>query len=209
MPTPVHEDCRQAVRAAAQLCEDLGHHVEEAKPQVSGEHFNDFFTTLWLAMVGWMIRDWERRTGRVAGPDDFERHTWKMYSIDAERRPSDFLLAVQDMHKFARDVAPFFDAYDLWLTPTLTQPPTPLGWFDFDRAHPHQATERMEQFPRFTAFANVTGQPAISMPLQWNAAGMPIGVQFIGRYADEATLFRIASQLELARPWAARWPDLG
>jgi len=66
----------------------------------------------------------------------------------------------------------------------------------------------MEQFPRFTSFANITGQPAISLPLCWNAAGLPIGIQFIGRYGDEATLLRIAAQLEAAKPWAARWPDL-
>jgi amidase len=209
VPTPVHEDCKAAVHDIAKLCEDLGHHVEEAKPVASTDNYNEFFSTIWLAMVGWMIRDWERRTGRKPEPELFERHTWKMYSFDADRRPSDFLLAVQDMHKFAREVAPFFDDYDVWLTPTLTRPPPPLGWFDFDRTNPHQATERMEQYPRFTSFANITGQPAISLPLCWNAAGLPIGVQFTGRYGDEATLFRIAAQLEAARPWAARWPQLG
>ncbi len=208
LATPVHADCRTAVRDIAKLCEALGHDVEEAKPDVDASEFNAFFTTIWLAMVAWMIRDWEARTGRKPEPDLFERHTWKMFSLDAERHPSDFLLAVTAMHRFARDVAPFFDTYDVWLTPTLTQPPPPLGWFEFDPAHPHRATERMEQFPRFTAFANVTGQPAISLPLCWNDAGLPIGIQFIGRYADEATLFRIASQLEAARPWVHRWPDI-
>ena len=209
VPTPVDEDCKAAVHEIAKLCEDLGHHVEEAKPTVAAEKFNEFFTTIWLAMVAWMIRDWERRTGRKPDPALFERHTWKMFSIDAERRPSDFLLAMHDMHLFAREVAPFFDQYDVWLTPTLPRTPPPLGWFAFDPKNPHQSTERMEQYPRFTAFANVTGQPAISLPLCWTEAGLPIGIQFIGRYADEATLFRIAGQLEAARPWAHRWPDLG
>ncbi len=207
-PTAVHVDCQAAVREVAELCADLGHQVEEAKPEVSVEHFNEMFTTIWLAMVGWTIRDWARRIGRTPAPEYFEPHTWKMYSLDAERRPSDFLLALQDMHKFARDVAPFFERYDVWLTPTLTQPPPPLGWFDFVAQNRHQATERMEQFPRFTAFANMTGQPAITVPLVWSEAGLPIGVQCIGRYADEATLIRLASQLETARPWATRWPSL-
>lgn len=101
MPTPVHEDCKAAVHAAAKLCEDLGHHVEEAKPTVSGDKFNDFFTTIWIAMVAWMIRDWERRTGRKPEPELFERHTWKMYSYDEKSHPSDFLLAMHDMHLFA------------------------------------------------------------------------------------------------------------
>ena len=93
-------------------------------------------------------------------------------------------------------------------TPTVPEPPVPLGYFDFERKAPHQATERMERFPRFTAIANVTGQPAISLPLCWNDAGLPIGMQLMGRYADEATLFRLAAQLESAQPWAARRPQL-
>lgn len=206
--TPVHADCQQAVRDIAALCESLGHHVEEAKPEVDGEHFHDFFTTVWLAMVAWMIRDWSVRLGRTPNPADFEKHTWKMYEIDSEVRPSDFLKAVHDMQRFAREVAPFFSTYDIWLTPTAPEPPVPLGYFDFDRKAPHQATERMQRFPRFTAVANVTGQPAMSLPLCWNAAGLPIGIQIMGRYADEASLFRLGAQLEAARPWAARKPSL-
>lgn len=207
-PTPVHADCQQAVRDIAALCESLGHHVEEAKPEVDAQHFNDFFTTIWLAMVAWMIRDWSVRLGRTPSPADFEKHTWKMYEIDGEVRPSDFLKAVHDMQRFAREIAPFFSTYEVWLTPTVPEPPVPLGYFDFERKAPHQATERMQRFPRFTAIANVTGQPAMSLPLCWNAAGLPIGIQIMGRYADEATLFRLGAQLEAARPWAARRPQL-
>ena len=207
--TEVDADCKVAVREIAKLCEDLGHHVEEAKPIVDADKYGKFFTTIWVGMVAWMIRDWERRTGRKPEPELFERHTWKMYSIDAKTHPSDFILAMHDMHLFAREIAPFFETYDVLLTPTLTRPPPPLGWFDFDPKHPHQATERMEQFPRFTMIGNITGQPAISLPLCWNDAGLPIGIHLMGRYGDEATLFRIASQLETAKPWAHRWPDMG
>jgi len=208
IPTEVHPDCRAAVREVAALCEDLGHHVEEAVPDVATEQYHASFTTVWLAFVAWAIRDWERRTGRRPEPDLFERHTWKMYSMDRHIHGSDFLIAVQYLQVLAREVAPFFERYDVWLTPTLTRPPPPLGWFAFDPQIPHQATERMEQYPRFTSLANVTGQPAISLPLCWNAAGIPVGVQFMGRYADEASLFRIAAQLEAARPWAHRRPAL-
>lgn len=205
--TPVHPACKAAVREIASLCADLGHSVEESKPQVSGEHFTEFFTTIWLAMVAWMIRDWARRTGRTPAPEFFERHTWKMYRVDSEKRPSDLLLAIHDMQLFARQAAPFFDKYDIWLTPTMIEPAPPLGYFDYDPQHPHQATERLESYSRFTAFANVTGQPAISLPLCRGERDLPIGIQLIGRYADEAGLFRLASQLESARPWAARWPN--
>ncbi len=206
--TPVHPECKQAAINTAKLLESLGHHVEEATPRLDASRFNEMFTTIWLGMVAWAIRDWQRRTGRTPTKDDFEPHTWKMYSIDAERRPSDLFLAIQDMQRLARDVAPFFDTYDIWLTPTTTQPPQPLGWFDFDPKHPKQATERMGDIPRFTAIANMTGQPAISLPLHWTSDGLPVGVQLIGRYADEATLFRVASQLESAQPWRAHVPPL-
>ncbi|MGR8946778.1 MAG: amidase [Gammaproteobacteria bacterium] len=207
-PTTVHEDCRNAVHEAAKLCEDLGHHVEESKPDVQAPHFNDFFTTIWLAMVAWAIRDWSRRTGREPREQDFEPHTWKMFCLDEKRKPSDLLLAVQDMHKFAREVAPFFDRYDVWLTPTATEPPQALGYFDTNPDFPRRATERMENVPRFTAVANATGQPAMSLPLSWNNEGLPIGVQIMGRFADEATLFQLAAQLEQSSPWHDRWPGL-
>ena len=157
-------------------------------------------------MVAWAIRDWSRRTGRLPQEEHFEPHTWKMFTLDQKRHPSDLLLAIQDMHRFAREVAPFFDTFDVWLTPTSTVPPQALGYFDSDPNFPRRATERMENVPRFTAVANVTGQPAISLPLCWNEQGLPIGIQLIGRFADEATLFRLSSQLEAAQPWHHRWP---
>lgn len=206
-PTEVHPDCMQAVRDAAALCESLGHHVEEAKPDANGERFNVFFTTIWLGMLAWMIRDWSRRTGRDIKPECFEAHTWKMYEVDGRTRPSDLLLAIDEAQRFARQVAPFFERYDVWLTPTIHQPPVPIGYFDHDPAVPRQATARMEAFSRFSAVANVTGQPAISLPLHWSDAGLPIGVQLMGRYAEEATLLRLSAQLEAAQPWADRWPE--
>lgn len=204
--TPVHPDCVDAAIKAAHLCESLGHTVEEARPTGSAEQFNEMFTTIWLGLVAWAIRDWARRTGREPTADQFETHTWKMFTLDAQRRPSDFLLAIQDMQRLAREIAPFFSQYDVWLTPTNTQPPQPLGWFDFDPQRPKQATERMGDIPRFTAIANMTGQPAISLPLYWTPDGLPVGVQLIGRYADEATLLRLAAQLEQACPWRSRLP---
>ena len=202
----VHEECKSGVIATARRLEALGHHVQEASPSIDGERFTDNFTTLWLGMVAWAIRDWARRTGREPTPADFEPHTWKMYTLDATRRPSGFLLAVQDVQRMAREIAPFFDTYDLWLTPTTTQPPMPHGWFDFDPAHPRQSTERMGDIPKFTAVANVTGQPAISLPLHWTPDGLPVGIQLMGRYGDEPTVLRVAAQLEADAPWSGRVP---
>ncbi len=205
---PVHDECRQAAVDAARRCEALGHHVEEAAPAVSAERFTEVFTTLWLGMVAWAIRDWSRRIGREPGPADFEAHTWKMFTLDATRRPSDLFLAIQDMQCMAREIAPFFARYDVWLTPTTTQPPQPNGWFDFDPQHPKQATQRIGDVPKFTAVANMTGQPAISLPLHWTATGLPVGVQLIGRYGDEATILRLAAQLEADAPWRQRVPPI-
>ena len=207
-PAPVHDECRRAAIEAARRCEVLGHHVEEASPRVSGEHFTEVFTTLWLGMVAWAIRDWARRTGREPRAEDFEAHTWKMFTLDGARRPSDLFLAIQDMQRMAREIAPFFDRYDVWLTPTTTQPPQPNGWFDFDPDHPRQATQRIGDVPKFTAIANMTGQPAISLPLHWTPDGLPVGVQLVGRYADEATILRLAAQLEADAPWRHRLPQV-
>ncbi len=128
--------------------------------------------------------------------------------MDEGRRPSDLLLAIQDMQRNAREVVPFFETHDVWLTPTTTQAPQPNGWFDYGREHPHRATICIGDVPKFTAIANITGQRAISLPLPWSPEGLPVGVQLIGRYGDEATILRLAGQLEAAAPWRHRVPSL-
>src|SRR5262249_53672299 len=113
---------------------------------------------------------------------------------------------VQDLQRVSRQVARFFRGYDMWLSPTLAEPPLPLGSFDPTPDNPMQGIFRAAQFVPFTPIFNVTGQPAMSVPLSWNHDSVPIGVQFPARFGDEATLFRLAAQLEQARPWADRWP---
>jgi amidase len=121
---------------------------------------------------------------------------------------SAYLLALQDLQKVSRQVARFFLDYDVWLTPTLGEPPVPLGTFDSPPENPLQGLIRAASFVPFTPICNITGQPAMSVPLYWNAEGLPIGSHFIGRFGDEATLFRLAAQLEQARPWAGRRPPV-
>ncbi|MCK5654487.1 MAG: amidase, partial [Dehalococcoidia bacterium] len=98
--------------------------------------------------------------------------------------------------------------YDVWLTPTLAEPPVPLGTFDSPPDNPMKGFDRAVVFCPFTPLCNFTGQPAMSVPLYWNAEGLPVGTHFIGRFGDEATLFRLAAQLEEARPWAGRRPPV-
>ena len=107
----------------------------------------------------------------------------------------------------SRVVAHFHETYDCWLTPTLGEPPVPLGTFDDSPpGDPMRGFDRAAEFVPFTPVSNASGQPAMSLPLYWNAEGLPIGAHFAGRFGDEATLFRLAAQLEQARPWAVRRP---
>jgi amidase len=204
---PVHEDCVRAVDDAARLLASLGHHVEEAAPDADGNDLSQQFITLWSAGAAWTIEDWARRTGQTPAPDRFEPLTWGLYQMGTRRTGADYLLALQDLQRVSRDVARFFGRYDAWLTPTLAEPPLPLGSFDPEPDNPMQGLFRAAQFVPFTPICNITGQPAMSVPLHWNAAGLPIGVHVVGRFGDEATLFRLAAQLEAARPWADRRPS--
>lgn len=200
--------CADAVQNAARLCESLGHHVVEDIPKVDGAQLTPLFGTLWAAFGAWTLRDWEARTGRTATPEQFEKHTWLMAETDKRLRASDLAMAMQNLQRFARKVAPFFDDYDVWLTPTMNTPPPPLGFFDHVKDDRSRARVRMEAAAYYTSFCNVTGQPAISLPLHWTDDGLPVGVHLIGRFGDEATLFRLSAQLETAQPWAGRWPGI-
>jgi len=103
-------------------------------------------------------------------------------------------------------MARFFQDHDVWITPVVAEPPVPLGWFASPAEDPTRALRRAGEFAPFTWIANVTGQPAMSVPLSWSPEGLPVGVQFFGRSGDDATLFRLAAQLERARPWRGRAP---
>ena len=205
---PVHADCVRAVQEAATLCAELGHDVTEATPALEGDTISQAFLTVWTAGAAWSIDDWARRTKQAPSPECFEPLTWGLYEMGTGRRAADYLLAIQDLQRVARQIAQFFVQYDVWLSPTLAEPPPPLGSFDPTPDNPMQGLLRAMQFVPFTPIFNATGQPAMSVPLLWNQENVPVGVQFAGRFGDEATLLRLAAQLEQARPWAGRWPAL-
>jgi amidase len=112
------------------------------------------------------------------------------------------------LQQISRKVAQFFERYDIWLTPTLAEPPLPLGSFDAAPDNLMKGFHRAIDYVPFTPIANATGQPAMSVPLYWNKEGLPVGMHFLGRFGDEGTLFRLAAQLEAARPWAHRRPPI-
>jgi amidase len=193
---PVHPDCIAAVREAATLCADLGHEVTERDLPGLDEQVGRAINTLYGAAVAWIVAYWVRRLGREPEPDELEPHTRAWVEEGSKITAADYLLAMQDLQVFSRTVAAFFTAVDVWLTPTLGAPPLP-----FEEA---AASASFIAFPAWVA--NATGNPAMSVPLCWNGEGLPIGVHFLARFGDEATLLRLASQLEVARPWAGRTP---
>lgn len=204
----VHADCIAAVHDAAKLCEQLGHTVTEAAPQLNGEMIGKAFMTIWSAGNAWTADSLSFAVGRKPAQEDFEPATWALMEMGRRRTAPEYLMAVQMLQIFARRVAQFMEQYDIWLTPTLAEPPLPLGSFASPPDNPMAGMRRSGQFAPFTPIVNATGQPAMSVPLFWNAEGLPIGTHFIARYGDEATLFRLASQLEAAQPWAGRRPPV-
>jgi len=206
---PVHADCVRAVREAAELCCELGHEVSEATPAIDGERFGSAFMRIWSVGCARGMEGNAILTGRQPMPDEFEELTWALAEQGRAVSAASYLLTVTFLQGIARQVARFFVKYDVWLTPTLAEPPLPLGSFDPQPGNPLYGIQRASEFVPFTPICNVTGQPAMSLPLFWNGEGLPVGTHFVGRFGDEATLFRLAAQLEAAQPWAGRWPKVG
>jgi len=204
---PVHADCLAALEDAAKQCEDLGHVVEEAHPDFH-PNLGQKFSTVWMGMLGWTVADWTRVLGRAPEDDELEPWTWRGVKAASELSAADYLLAVQDTQSAGLDLALFLERYDLWLTPMLAAPPVPVGSFDYNEENMKRAHEAVFAFAAFAPICNITGNPAMSVPLFWNGEGLPIGVQFIAPVAEEALLFRLAAQLEQARPWADKRPPV-
>ncbi|UCF79786.1 MAG: amidase [Candidatus Eiseniibacteriota bacterium] len=205
---PVHADCVSAVKDAAALCVELGHDVEEASPDLNGELMLRAFSVLWAAGCASVLEGIASATGEEPRAETVEPLTWVLYETGRKLTASDYLQALQALQRVARDFAGFFTRYDVWLAPTLAEPPVLLGTFDHSPAHPAQGLERAADFVAFTPICNVSGQPAMSVPLFWNSEGLPVGTHFAARFGDEATLFRLAAQLEASRPWSGRWPPV-
>ena len=204
----VHEDCKQAVREATELCAELGHEVIEASPPINGDLMVELFIPVWSAGCAWSIEALATMTGQTPSQDQFEPLTWALYEMGRQQTASQYLLAITMFQQMSRAIAGFFEDYDVLITPTATEPPPPLGSFDAPPDDPMQAMVRAGEYVPFTPICNFTGQPAMSVPLMWNADGLPVGTHFVGRFGDEATLFRLAAQLEQARPWSGKRPPV-
>lgn len=209
--TKIHPDCLEAVKDAAGLCDSLGHYIEEIDADVLGfPEIPQKFGVVFACFVGQAVAYWERELGRQISQDGLESITWKMYQDGKNITGADYLAAMEELQRFSRKIAHWYhdNKYDALLSPTMRIPPTKLGDFVLTKEDPTKWIRSALSFVVFTRTQNITGQPAMSVPLYWNKDNIPIGVQFAGPFGDEATLFRLAAQLEQARPWADKIPPI-
>jgi amidase len=227
--TTVARDCVEAVERTVELLGGLGHVVEEASPKVDRERLLEAFFVMVAAETRRDILALAARMNRRPERCCFETETWLLYLLGCRFSADEYVAALRTMRSVGVEMARFFATFDVLLTPMLAAPPLPI---DALRAKGREAAlqellaysgasrlvkalrdvdpsvQAIFDFIPFTPLFNLSGQPAMSVPLEWTAGGLPIGLQFVGRFGEEATLFRLAAQLEQARPWAQRVPPI-
>lgn len=204
----VAPECRDAVLDTAKLLESLGHHVEEARPEGVGEELYGASWVLVASNVRLALRRRARALGRDLAAADVDRVTWATVEEAAAMTAESYAAAVQTIHRHSRRMAHFHRSYDILLSPTLATPPVLLGVHHTDNPDLQAWRRAMREFSPFTSLFNMSGQPAMSVPLSWTSDGLPVGVMFAAGFGEETTLFRLAGQLEAARPWMHRRPVL-
>jgi len=207
----LHPDCVAAVEDAAKLLQSLGHSVEESHPAALDEHEHvhhfgvvvNCHTVLALEQLGAAV-------GKKIGRDDVELWTWTMAERGLSVSASEYLASIHWLQVWTRRIAKWWanEKFDLLLTPTIAEPPPPLGELVTTREDPAAGWDRLMEVIQFTPPYNATGQPAISLPLNWNAAGLPIGTHLVAAFGREDLLIQVSSQLEQARPWRDRRPPI-
>ena len=208
---PVHPDCVGATQDAARLLESLGHRLEESYPPALDDHKTRgrHFWAVLTSQVAASLDAWSKKTGQTLEPDVLELNTRTAAEIGRTRTARRYVEAVEWLHTDARRIADWWEqGFDLLLTPTMAEPPPRLGQFVATPDDPMAAARRTASLAPFTPAFNVTGQPAVSLPLTWNADGLPVGVHLVAASGREDVLIRLAAQLEQARPWADKWPPV-
>lgn len=227
--TPVHPECVKGVEATARLLETLGHQVEEAAAEVDGPALARSYLAMYFGEVAADIDALGEVLGRRPRTGDVEALTWTLGLMGRTYSAGYFVKAMREWGKAGRIMGLFHQTYDLYLTPTLAFPPVKIGELKPKPAEAlalkiinvlrpgrlvkvsgimdKLAIEALSKTP-FTQLANMTGQPAMSVPLHWTPEGLPCGSQFIGRFGDESTLLRLARQLEQTRPWVDKRPPV-
>ncbi|MDP9463691.1 MAG: amidase [Actinomycetota bacterium] len=207
---PSHPDCEAAVAAAAKLLGSLGHHIDESSPAaLSDPAFPDRFVTVVATATAHDLRLIEGILGRPIADGDVEPDNVFFGEIGRSVSAPDYLLTLTALHNWCREMLSWWHpadgsaGHDLLLTPVIATPPPAIGYLSGP-----EGGMRVRELLQFTAQFNVTGQPAISLPLYWTADGLPVGVQLVAAYGREDLLVRVAAQLEAAQPWASRRPPV-
>jgi amidase len=197
--------CIEASAHTAALCEQLGHVVDEVDLPVSFADLADLFTQVFVTGLAAGIRGYAFASGREPSAADFEPLTWHLYERGLRVSGPDYLGAITMLQQASRRLAGFFADYDVTLSPTTAEPALKMPAFagtDLD-----ERVARSLAFAHDTPLANITGQPAISVPLYWTDTGLPVGSHLLGRFGDEVTLLKLARQLETAQPWRHHYLD--
>jgi amidase len=211
----LHQDCIDAVREAATFLGGLGHDVSLGHPPIlEDREFPRRFAAMWAALMAVGVENLGVTLGRELTADDVEAVNWAQAEYAGNLSATQYAMSLAAVSQYRRQMHQWWaDGWDLLLTPTLAAPPLRIGaLYDADDGisadNPMGPSIRAGQFVAFTPPYNATGQPAISLPLHWNADGLPIGVQLVAAYGREDLLIAVASQLEVAEPWADRHPSL-
>ena len=194
----VHDDCVAAYEDASKLLADLGHEVTDVELPFGSDSV-PMFELLWYSMATLAPIDPEQE-------QELLPLTRYLRSKGASVSASELIFAQAYLQGVMRPAVALLNSYDAFLSPTLASPPVPVGYFD--EVDPAENFERQKRFTPYTALYNISGQPAVNLPLYWNGDGLPIGVMLAGRLGDEATLIALSAQIEAARPWRDRHPSI-
>jgi amidase len=207
---PLHADCVAAAEDVARLLESLGHRVEASHPEALDDpEALQQFSLIFSTQLAHTVELVSGLIGRALGPEDVDPLNWTMLEFGRSCSALQYLGASTWVDAFRRRMATWWaSGFDLLVSPTLPEPPPPLGHFTPSRDNPVDTGMRASLFGCFTIPFNMTGQPAVSLPLGWSGDGLPIGVQLAAPYGREDLLVRVAAQLEAARPWVDRRPRL-
>jgi len=201
-------EVEQAILNAAKLCEELGHKVVEAAPTLDPQAMGDAQATLVGANVALTLQQRGEALGRGLTQNDVENITWLIAEAAKSRSSVDYANASLFIHQMGRLMATFMETHDVYLCPVLGTPPPKLGVLSMMTEDVGDYLESITRIMPYAGLFNMTGQPSMSVPLHWTSDGLPVGAMFTGRFGDDATLFRLAAQLEEALPWKNRRPKI-